>query len=80
MRDAEVPVRTGRERDLGVADVLTGHLAAELVGDQIVVVRRPYATRDGQVDLGEVGEVAVGEPAAQACDIACGQVDAIAPG
>ncbi len=57
-------VRRRRERNLGVTRILARQLGPIFVGDQLVVIGRLKATRDRDVDLGEVREVAVGEPPA----------------
>ena len=64
-RDAARHRRVGREGQLGVADVLRGEVAADVVGERPHVLGVADQVDDGQVDLDEVREVGEGEVVGQ---------------
>ena len=58
-----------RQRQLGVADVLRGHLGGDLVGQQPDVLRLAEQVDDREVDLDEVPEVAERVEVAQRVEV-----------
>src|SRR5258708_4859928 len=67
-----------RKRHLRIADMLASHLRAELIGDELVIFRRPEAPRNGHVDLDKVVKIAEHKPVTYLVERACGKVHAIA--
>ena len=53
---------TRRECHFGIADVLSCHIRAKLVGDQLVILDRSQAAGDIQINLDEVVKIAKDEP------------------